>query len=101
MDFVLADPVQAPPTPEAHTSERVLRSAARLCGVRSAGGAPEVGARTGACQCFVTFGSLNNPAKLNDIVIASAARFSARVKEPPFKIKFKGPTTRPCARRLT
>ena len=89
MDYVLADDVQAPPGTEAHYTENTIRlphgytcfDPPRITGARET-----PAARNG----FVTFGSLNNPAKLSDDAIASYAQILARTPSSILLLKFRG-----------
>jgi protein O-GlcNAc transferase len=89
MDCVLADDVQAPPGTEAHYTENTIRlphgytcfDPPRITGARET-----PAARNG----FVTFGSLNNPAKLSDDAIASYAQILARTPSSILLLKFRG-----------
>jgi len=79
MDYFITDPVSSPPGQERYFVERLIRlPATRFC-YEPPGFLPEVGALPARTRGHVTFGCLNNLAKLNDRVLALWARILAAV----------------------
>jgi predicted O-linked N-acetylglucosamine transferase (SPINDLY family) len=81
MDYFVTDPVSSPPGQERYFVEKLVRlPATRFC-YEPPEYMPEVGALPLRRQGYVTFGSLNNIAKLNDHVLALWARVLAAVPD--------------------
>ena len=73
IDFIVADPYQAPEGSEAQFTERVLRLPHNRFCYRPVPFAPDVTPPPCQSRGYITFGSYNNTAKLNDAVLATWA----------------------------
>ena len=90
IDYVLADPVQAPPGAEADYVEGLIRLPHGYACFDPPADSPDAGQPPFERNGFITFGCLNNPAKLNSAVIASYSRILDAVPTSRLLIRFKG-----------
>jgi predicted O-linked N-acetylglucosamine transferase (SPINDLY family) len=92
MDYLIADPVLVPrrpvdPAQAERFSERVVRLPSFY--IHAPLGGPEVGALPAKTNGYVTFGSFNNPAKVNDEVLAVWGEVLRAVPTARLRLKFK------------
>ncbi len=90
IDAVVADPRQIPAGDEGFYREQVLRLPDDYATFEPFPGAPPVGPLPAGRTGRVTFGSLNNPAKLNAEVIALWAEVLRRVPDSRLLLRYRG-----------
>lgn len=73
MDFVILDPYHAPPGAEAQFSERIIRLPHNRFCYQPVPFAPDVSPPPFQKNGYITFGSFNNTAKLNETVLSTWA----------------------------
>jgi predicted O-linked N-acetylglucosamine transferase (SPINDLY family) len=88
MDYLIADRVLVPRRPVERFTERVIRLPSFYIHAPIAQ-APEVTALPAAHRGYVTFGSFNNPAKVNDRVLALWGEVLRAVPNSRLKLKCK------------
>jgi len=88
IDYLIADPVLAPRRAGEKFVERVVRIPSFFLHP-PIGWASPAGPPPARANGFVTFGSFNNPAKLNDRVLSLWAEILRRVPEARLQIKFR------------
>ncbi len=90
MDLLVADPHQLRPEDEAGVRERVVRLPHDYVLFDPPAGAPEPGPLPAAARGHVTFGSFNNPAKLNEPLLATWARVLQAVPGSRLRLRYQG-----------
>ena len=90
MDYLLADRYVAAEGSEAHFCERVLRMPENYVCYDPPAAAPAVGDLPALRRGHVTFGSFNNPAKLNVEVLSLWAKILRRLPESRLILKYRG-----------
>ena len=88
MDYFIADATLVPPGAPEYFSERVVRLP-RFYVHRPLSHLPPPGALPARTKGHVTFGCFNNPAKINDEVLAVWARLLLRLPDAHLRLKYK------------
>ena len=97
MDYRLTDARSDPPGAESLHTERLVRLPASLWCYRPWDGAPDIAPRR-VDPASVTFGAMNNPAKLNGVVLGTWARILAAL--PGSRIVLHAPDDEGFRRRI-
>jgi len=101
MDCVLMDPWHAPPGCETQFTERVLRMPNNRFCFQPIAEAPAIAAQSPSVRRgYVTFGSFNSLAKLNDEVIEAWARILAAVPDSRLVLKWRTLVDAACRRAI-
>jgi predicted O-linked N-acetylglucosamine transferase (SPINDLY family) len=90
MDYVLADRFHAPPGAEAHYRERIIRMPDGYACYDPPAYAPPVAPLPAQGRGYVTFGSFNNLAKINERVLHLWSEVLRQVPGSRLLIKFRG-----------
>ena len=90
MDYLLADRFMVPEGEEQHYRENVLRMPDGYLCFDPPSIAPQVGPPPSLRNGFVTFGSFNNPAKLNAKVVSVWSEILRRVPTARLVMKYRG-----------
>jgi len=90
IDYLVADAQQVPPGEERHYRERILRLPGDYATFEPFALAPAVGPLPAESTGRVTFGSLNNPSKLNPEVVALWSRILGRVPGSRLLLRYRG-----------
>lgn len=88
MDYLMADRFHVPPGEESHYRERVLRMPNGYICYAPPEDAPAVTPPPAAANGFVTFGSFNNPSKINDPLLEAWAEILRRVPDSRLFLKY-------------
>ncbi|MEI7607572.1 MAG: tetratricopeptide repeat protein [Rhodospirillaceae bacterium] len=99
MDYLLADPVQAPPESDRYYQEKIIRLPGCYLLYRPIAEAPEVGPLPRDGNGFVTFGSFNGVQKLAPPVIECWSRILRRLPDSRLVLKAPGFTEEGVRRR--
>jgi predicted O-linked N-acetylglucosamine transferase (SPINDLY family) len=90
MDYILADRYEIPVEAEDHYCERVLRMPNGYVCYDPPGDASPVSPLPALKEGYVTFGSFNNPVKINRLVVEVWAKILHRLPHSRLVLKFKG-----------
>ena len=90
MDYLLADRYHVPVEDERYYTEKVLRLPDGYICFDPPADAPEIGPVPAIGQGHVTFGSVNNPAKINPALVAVWAEILKRVPGSRLLLRFAG-----------
>lgn len=90
MDYLLADPFHVRPGEEAWYTERILRFRSNYACYRPPDYAPSVGSLPALTTHQFTFGSFNNPAKLNSPLLNLWSEILERVPDSQLLLKYGG-----------
>ena len=90
MDYLLADRLVVPPGSEGYYRERIVRLPDSFACFDPPASAPSVEPLPLQAAGHVTLGSFNNPAKINDEVIAVWAAILMRLPQAKLLLKYKG-----------
>jgi predicted O-linked N-acetylglucosamine transferase (SPINDLY family) len=100
MDYLLADRYEVPPDAEPFYRERVLRMPDDYLCYTPPPEAPPVGPLPALERGTVTFGSLNNPAKMSELAVTLWARILRRTPGSRLILKYTGLTSTGARSRL-
>jgi len=101
MDYILADRFHIPPHSDNGYCEKVLRMPDGYVCFDPPSDALPVSPLPALTQGYVTFGSFNNPAKLNRLVIEVWARILSLLPQSQLVLKYKGMCDPSLAKGLT
>lgn len=99
MDYLVTDENLVPPGHEAFYSETIVRMSGAAACYRLPAELPEVGPLPALRNDFVTFGSFNNPAKINAKVVAMWATILQRIPGSRLVLKYLGFGDQTCRAR--
>ncbi|MDO8250604.1 MAG: tetratricopeptide repeat protein [Rhodoferax sp.] len=101
VDFVILDPWHAPKGTEAQFSERIIRLPHNRFCYAPVPFAPEVSPAPAITNGYITFGSFNNTAKLNDTVLETWAQILSAVPASRLILKWRACADGPYRQRMT